>query len=822
MKKPLGFVLLLGIVLGWSGCQHSSQHETAAVTTPADSAERTVASEDLNVPWAYDAGPAQTPMGKQLLDIVATQPYMPGISMEMLADQKFRPAFGPTLWRMIQTPNSVKILFIGQDGTHIAEAAGRTATAGFGGRAQDLAAYFGVRTGAAFMNAFAFTIQGQYNAFGTPVFYEENGVKKVDYRGAVAENGIWMMSQDQRSPMVMWRNNLIDWIIRNNRDSLKLIVLFGGAAQDSIGTFIEAHKGKVGSRFSAEEIAAKKVKVPMFVSVEGGSNHEFPVVLDKNNGDLYSKIAGGRKINYGDEAAANAARESLTKAMPKIMDEVAFSNGGINGSGVIHPAQIDGYDLTKIEINNQKTYSLRGLPLSDNSRVDRDVLIVEFPHPTVLSKMTPAKASEAIAKSLERIQPYVKSGWRIDADPGMTNQFAANQKYLYGRSDIGPAYYDFGTPKNRMVSVSSASRMKRMPNVVIIGTRDNSPFDMAKITTATKATAAEPINPAEMFSARPRQPETRYLFDSGPGPEMAKLMKQNLDMTVIGAPKAGMNVKQGIAALNLKTDPEDVGDFGHYRGTFVNPKVLILADPAGADDILTSRALTGTRGQFLHGLMRDLRVGDQYLVIKTVPFGMDGANEREWATILQQTGNYRQAIFKAILAKSRPVVFIADGKYAAQEMKTLLGSNAPFITINRSAPDADDNSGIVEAGQELAKRPEFRGGAVTGRPGNIPRTHLAFMARNWEGTSGTRVFESTDPMAKGTAFAIVAPEWAYKQTPVQSPQERQAVDAIKRRIDENKVPRPNDNRFIEVKRRNRGADLRMGLPAIYRQLGSAA
>jgi len=57
--------------------------------------------------------------------------------------------------------NSVKILFIGQDGTHIAETAGRPATAGFGGRAQDLARHFGVGPSAAFMNAYAFTINGQ-------------------------------------------------------------------------------------------------------------------------------------------------------------------------------------------------------------------------------------------------------------------------------------------------------------------------------------------------------------------------------------------------------------------------------------------------------------------------------------------------------------------------------------------------------------------------------------------------------------------------------------------------------------------------------------
>ena len=82
-------------------------------------------------------------MGKDLIDLTANIPNMPEISNQVMADQKFRPAFGPVPWRMLQDTNKVKILFIGQDATHIAEAAGRPATAGFGGRAQDLAASLG-------------------------------------------------------------------------------------------------------------------------------------------------------------------------------------------------------------------------------------------------------------------------------------------------------------------------------------------------------------------------------------------------------------------------------------------------------------------------------------------------------------------------------------------------------------------------------------------------------------------------------------------------------------------------------------------------------
>lgn len=65
-------------------------------------------------PWEYDPGPnpANT-MGRELIYLHARIPFMPGLSETLLGKQKFRPAFGPVLWRMRQQPNSVKILFIG-------------------------------------------------------------------------------------------------------------------------------------------------------------------------------------------------------------------------------------------------------------------------------------------------------------------------------------------------------------------------------------------------------------------------------------------------------------------------------------------------------------------------------------------------------------------------------------------------------------------------------------------------------------------------------------------------------------------------------------
>lgn len=762
---------------------------TKPTTTAYQHIGRSVASENVDAPWAYDSGPnPETAMGKELVDLVATQPNMPGISEEITGDQKFRPAFGPTLWRMIQKPNSVKILFIGQDGTHIAEAAGRTATAGFGGRAQDFAAYFGVRNSAAFINTFAFTIRGQYSAFGAPIF-SDNGAKATT--GSVTENGVWMMAQDINSPMVKWRNGLIDWIIRNNRDSLRMVIVFGGSAQDSIATFIESRGGKVGATYSEEEIAAKNIQVPEVNVVPAGSNKVFPVMVDKYGKDLYAKFAG-RRLDYSkpeDQAVVTDRSKGLLATRSRdLYKEGVFTNSGVQNSGVMHPAQINGYDLQKISVSgSSNTVSLKGLRLSDGSVINNDVIVAEFPHPTALSMaemQRPGSASATIAKAMGKIKPKIPSSWKIEPDPGMVSTYPG--PYRYGRTDIGPAYYDFGTPKNRMVSVSSASRMSGKPNIIIVGTREKATFDFKSLEAASRVKAPSDISPEEMFNARPRSAKWRYVYDRGPGEEMARIMTENIDMSVIGAPKKGFNAKTaGIEAYNIKSHPTEVGPFGHYRGTFANPKVVILADPDGFDDIVTSRALTGARGQYLQGLMNDLGVHDQYLVIKTVPFGMDEASDLEWNTVLQQTANYRQKIFQEIFKNGKPSLILADGKYASQEINKLISNQSiPTVSINRSG--SDNNSGLQEAAIEISKISSLKG-SYSGKMASLPRNHLGFFSRVWEGTSGTHVFNSTSSLDKGTAFAIVAPMWSYKQKVQQSPEERKGVEAIKNQLMQQKL-----------------------------------
>lgn len=742
----------------------------------------------------YDPGPdPNSLMGRELIDLVADIPNMPQLSLNIMANQKFRPAYGPVYWRMRHEPNSVKILFIGQDATHVAEAANRTATAGFGGRAQDLAAYFGVDVGAAFINSSAYTINGQMSAFQTPFILNQNGKEIVKF-GNYTDNELWLMMQHPESDWTKWRNKYIDWIIRNNKDSLQMIVTFGGSARDSVAGFIESKGGLVGTAFQ-NQIA--DIQIPETALKYAGGNNEFPIVLDRSGKDLYEKMLG-RKPDYKDLKTQEEVIRKFTEKYPQLKDEMVFTRGGPLKNGILHPAQLGGHDFEEIYIDGKKTRSLKGLPLSDGTKIKQDLLVLELPHPTFLSNKTPPEASKLVAQKLKVIQEYVKNGFKIEPDPGMENNFAKGESYRYRRSDLPLAHYTQGTPASRMVAVSSASRMRGKNHVIVFGTREVADFDPKTIDKMTEALPSTEFSSQELFTARPRTEEMRYVFDRGPGDDVQKIINKTLNMDDIFKPKSGKSLsKDGIDALNVKISKDHM-DYAHYRGSWNNPEVIIISDPHGYDDLITSRAMTGERGQYLQGLMNDMGVADNYLVLRTVPFGMDGATNEEWAITLKNTQEYREQLLKKALEGNKPKLIIADGPKAQEEVARLIkGSSIPIVNIERKRDHAKD---MKDASVAISKY--YSEAKISGGMANIPRSHLPYEARIWEGTSGDRVISAVGKF-RGIAFAEVAPAWAWKQKMTAPKKGMVELGSIEKKVlEDNGLPLPGETMPEYLKRTN--------------------
>ena len=748
---------------------------------------------DIGIEYGYNPGPdPRHPMGAELINLYARYPYMPGVSKLLTNSQKFRYHFGPTMDRMFYHPNTMKIFMIGQDATHVAEAAKYTATAGFGGRAQDFAAHFGVYEGVGFANAWQNTIRGQYANRDTPfVSYDRDGNPRIEM-GTYVPHGLWEMTHGNASPQ-LWTDDQLDWVIRNNRQSLGLIFVFGQAAQDALASFINRRGGKVKTFMSEDEF--KNVRMPEVDLKYGGGNNMFPVPMTKEGRDLYAELAG-RRLDYSKDSDKKLALKLLRDHQQRAIDLMAFSDGGPYQNGLIHPGQLGGYSLRGFEVaEGIETISLKGLRLSDGTVIDRDIIVAKVAHPTYLSMYAQEHGYRAASDMVENgtmkhLRYWAdRLNWSIEPDAGHTNHFARGHSYRYGRTQISEAFYGAGTPDTREVPVSSASRIK--PNVISNGSRDRDRMDRNMIQSALSADPAEPLNPDNIWTHRPRTPEDRVAFDPGPGLAINKIIQTAIDKEVIYKEKPGKSFEQdGIDAYYTGNDP-DKKFFGAYRGEWIGAKVIVMADPHGWDPISTSRALTGERGQYLHSAFKSAGLEDDYLVIRTVPFNMDGKSQEDWDYVMKHSESYREQMMEKAFEHGDLgdlKVLVADGPNAADFLNRKYGHRPDVKIIELKRSSRSTKWGIGTLNRELNKTGLFETSSFNGRRANIPYMDLPYNTRAYEGSVET-VFTTNGALA-GQIELYVAPDFATRQRWKLDPIVQQCVDVCRSRINDHGLRPP--------------------------------
>lgn len=799
--------------------------------------------------YEYNAGPdVSTPMGRMLADIFAEQPYYRAFSEELMEDQKFRYIFGLMMTRSYFEPNSVKIFFWGQDATHIAEASKQPGTSGFGGRVQDIANFFGVDQGVATSNAFLSTIKGQFGAFDH-IFVKtnEDGSKSITSNKYI-DSELWMLANDNDSEIRIQRERYFEWVIMNNPESLGMIAMFGDAAKHAFAQFLIARGAEVPTKTSEDEL--KRLEVPETRLVNAGGNAEFAVPVDKDGKDIYQILENekaekeGRKPRRLDYSKTDIkdkkkmvdqiyAIQLAKEAGQHAIDKMVFTKGGVNGSGMMTAAQAGGYDLTKVKINGKQTNSLKGLKLLyfKDQVIDRDIAFVESPHPTALSQMKPDQAALTLKKAFSVLEPLKSLGWMIQPDMDNEGKLRRNQwhegdTYKYGRADIRAGFFEFGAPTDRRASSADAIRLN--PQAIIIGSRQKVDFNRQALANMERSRPSDFPNADDLWSVRPRNEAQRYDFDRGPGEEVAKAIMTALEVSreQIFALKPGIERKTdnrgndvtfdfyGINAYYSKTVP-DTGFFGMHRGSFADSRVLIMADPHGIDDWNTARALTGARGQYLNGLMSDLGIGKDYLVIKTAPVGMDNATAEEWEHIRKHTEGYREAALKEALKNKKLEFVMADGPIAQLEMQRILKklkrTDLAVIDISRDGMVAD--SGIAEAGAAVkALDKSFSKARISAKMKDIPRGHLTWWSRSWEGTSGDLVIDASGK-ASGKVKAIVTPDWVVEQKVHITAREQASIDKLRKDMEEAGLKLGSEsfsNFFERAARMKRALEEKMG------------
>ncbi len=696
-----------------------------------------------------------TPLGSTLLDVLAPS-YKDG--------QKFRPDWGNMAIRGLLCKNCIQILAIGQDATHIAEFANRPGIAGFGGRVHDMASHFGVFEQIFFTNLFTNTISGQYGSRSTPVIEVKEDGRKFFTNLSVTENRLWSLAHD--SPYSEFRNKLLAWVMKRNQDSLKMVLMLGQAGKDAGGSFYEYIGGKIDGYISDED--ARRYLVPEFEMVGAGGNNEAAIPLTKDGKSLYSvlhKMHRGRwkEFSMKNSSDVKLAQQLLKDHWKDALDLVAINYSGPMNNGIMRAEQLGGFNWESAESRR-----LKGMRIPDGkggSFAAPDVLFLDSPHPTYLSivKTDGGDPSKIVNEGLVAdAKSWVRKGWKAPrAEKGGKSNFERGKPYQYGRASVPLSHGDLGTPDIRLTPVSSAVRFDQ--SVIIGGERDKNIFgsngksELKRILDRMKKDDRHDALPNNWMvrTGRPLYDEWKYEFDQGLPADVERVFRRYLP----DASEDSTETREIFSQTH-----RDTGYFGHYRGTLDDPEVFVLADPHGWDDIMTSRALTGERGQYLHGIFRDLGIDDKYFVLKTLPVGMDGASEAEWNDALYATRTYREKVIEKVLETTRPKVFVADGEYAAKELERILDElevkSPKIVTIERGN---SASSGIKSGGSALKSKlgSRYRRRNISGDRADIPRSHLTFVARVWEGTSGDRVISGRGKY-QGKAFAAVAPNWAAK------------------------------------------------------------
>lgn len=678
--------------------------------------------QSRGAPWEYDPGPdVNTPVGRRFAELFARTPNYRAIGQYLLSQgqndrsDKFRWQFGPMFYRGRLAQNQVKVLIIGQEGAQDENISDRSFTGGTGGRMQNMLAYLGLDRSYLFLNTFVYTIQGQYADYA-PMLIDG----RVQWRNLLTP-GMLLLAQDPRSPIVAHRHEILDHAIAANADSLKLIIAVGGAAQDSLATYIMSKGGRCLTAVSDP----KRIQAVAYGSASAGGNKRFFFPVDRNGRNL---LVGPNERPRYDDAAVQTALKSRANS-PQILERLVKSNQGPMQNGLVDLRQTT-MRLETCQVNgrNNTLYGLGGM--------NRDIRFIGVQHPGSNSPTLQAK----FAGALSQIRSWQSGGWRIEPDRttnGQTLQQPFERGFRYAHLPVPRRDFRFGLPEVVGLGTTSTTR-RESGRALEIGSRDSGRYARVQDAYQPDATYQRTDLPNE-------PPKSQYhLFDFGPGEGWARVFTENLPQDQLGRLNRTAAAKFGAGAI--------------YRGRPSSAEILVLADQTSHDDMWVGRAMMGFEGQRLQGFLAGLGVGPNYAIIRTLPVDTLGGDPRNIQQLLEASRPWRTSVLSRIVQENRGRLkaILVMGPQAEQEIRTFNSMGVPVISV--SGPQ-----GYQNAFQQMQRLPGFAGRRMVFNinPMPIAREDIPYGMRRWTGTAGDRVLRATGDKA-GQLYQVHAPDWAVK------------------------------------------------------------
>lgn len=480
---------------------------------------------------------------------------------------------------------------------------------------QNMLAALGMSRSYLFVNTFVYTITGQYAEYA-PILL----------RGKLVSHNflpwrMFLMAQTAESPIVLHRHAVLDQIIRANADSLRLIIAVGGAAQDTLSTYILSKGGEC----SASVTKAEDVQMVAYDSRSAGGNKREYFPVDRNGKDI-SKLP----------------QDELLKHLVRKKD-------GELGNGLNDLRQLTS-NLYSCKVRGRSN-TLRGL-----EGIRTDIRYIQVKHPGSRSPQLEANFKQALGLVAEW---QGQDGWRLEPDAG--SEQPLDRGFNYHNRKVPRQDFRFGLTDLIGTGFTMGDRVDRGAALQFGPTVKDASFDRLD-------DAYEPSREYQ-FTDVPWEPtKTEYWkFDRGPDESFAKILT---------------DVSED--ALRLSSGSK-LGAGGLYRGRPNSSEVLVLADQASYDDFWVGRALMGLEGQKLQAFLEGIGAGRDYTILRTVPVDNLTASDRVAHTLLKETEEWRSKAWSYLLknrANSKTVRLILTlGEDADQAIQTLPTDGIPVVSL---------------------------------------------------------------------------------------------------------------------------------------------
>jgi hypothetical protein len=290
MKKIVFLFSMLGLL--WACTSSYKPYSSTASYHP----ERYPAGTNLHYeklrgnPAEYDPG---APKGSSWAKLYASAPNYRLIGKAILGgnDEKFRWEMGPMWYRGRLGKNQVKVFVVGQEGAQDENISNRAFTGSTGTKTQNFLNHIGIFRSYLFMNTFVYTINGQLDGEDPKFAFLEQG------------QGV---NNPELSPIVKYRHQLFDNMLKENSDSVALFMGVGSGGKASLATWINARGGKCST---ANDMAACDTSN---MSVDGKRVPKILVVGVPH--------PGGASANNGGAGALDNIVRGFTKAANRVAE----------------------------------------------------------------------------------------------------------------------------------------------------------------------------------------------------------------------------------------------------------------------------------------------------------------------------------------------------------------------------------------------------------------------------------------------------------------------------------------------------------------------